>query len=305
MLLAIGYAVAAAAANAASNVLQRKSNREAAPELSMSPRLILDVAKRPAWLLGFAASALSFVLMFAALSRGSLAAVQPILVLELPLSLLGGVFLFGDRLGGREWAATVLMSVGLAGLIFFLSPGLGDKGNAADDVWLLAGCATVGLAVVCVLAALRSSGGRKAGLLGAASGILFGLTSALMKGVTPSLHHGVTGVLTTWQTYALVVVGAAAMFLMQNALHAGRLVASQPGMTLLDPAIAILWGIFVFQEPVSVGAFLVLGVVSGLVMAGGAVLLTRSPLLEAGEEGTTDHDQTQAAREEAAAAASC
>jgi drug/metabolite transporter (DMT)-like permease len=302
VLLALGLAVAAAAANAASNVLQRKADREAAPELSMSPRLIVEVAKRPVWLLGLAASALSFVLMFAALSRGSLAAVQPVLVLELPLSLLGGLLLFGDRLGRPEWVATAIMSVGLAGLIFFLSPGLGDKGNAPDYKWLLAGSATVGLSVLCVLAALRSSGGRKAALLGAASGILFGLTSALMKGVTPSLHHGVTGVLTTWQTYGLIVCGSGAMFLMQNALHAGRLVASQPGMTLLDPAIAILWGIFVFNEHVSTGAFLVLGLVSGLVMAGGAVLLTRSPLLEADGEGATDLDQEQDAQQEPTAA---
>jgi drug/metabolite transporter (DMT)-like permease len=284
VLLALSLAVLAAAANAASNVLQRKADREEPPELSMSLRLILDVARRPVWLMGFAAVLVSFLLMFAALSLGSLAAVQPVLVLELPLTLLGAWIVFRDRVGRTEWGATAVMSAGLAGLIFFLSPGLGDKGRAPDLAWVLAGCATVGLAAACVLAALRTRGARKAALLGAGAGVLFGLTSALMKGVTGSFHHGVVGVLTTWQTYALMACGAAAMFLMQNALHAGRLVAAQPGMTLGDPAIAILWGIFVFHERVSHGAFLVLGALSGLVMAAGAVLLTRSPSLDPGAD---------------------
>ena len=50
-----------------------------------------------------------------------------------------------------------------------------------------------------------------------------------MKGVTPAFHRGAAGVVTTWQAYGFIACGAAAMFLMQNALQAGRLVASQPG----------------------------------------------------------------------------
>ena len=298
MLLAYGLAVLAAASNAASNVLQRRADRDQPPELSMSPRLIVEVAKRPVWLLGFVMVVASFLLMMVALANGSLAALQPILVLELPLTLLGGMLVFKTRVGTREWVATAIMSGGLAGLIYFLSPGLGDKGHASGLVWVLAGGATVGLAATCVLAALRTANEQRAALLGIGTGIAFGLTGALMKGVTPAFRHGVTGVLTTWQTYALVLAGIAAMFLMQNALQAGRLIAAQPGMTLCDPAVAILWGIFVFRERVSTGLYLALGIVFAVAMAGGAALLARSPLLEGGGPGEQKGPEEQQQREQ-------
>jgi len=279
VLLAYGFAVLAAATNAVSNVLQRKADRDQPPELAMSPRLVVELVQRPVWLLGFVAVIASFALMMVALSMGSLAAVQPVLVLELPLTLVAGQVAFGNRVSRQDWAGTAIVTAGLAGLVAFLSPGAGGKGHASGTLWLLAGVATVGIVVVCVLAGLRTANEHRAALFGAGAGVMFGLTSALMKGVTASFGHGVGGVVTAWQTYALVLAGAAAMFLMQNALQAGRLVAAQPGMTLGDPTIAILWGIFVFHEGVSGGLFVVLGALSGVVMAAGAVMLARSPAL--------------------------
>jgi hypothetical protein len=38
------------------------------------------------------------------------------------------------------------------------------------------------------------------------------------------------------------IASLASMWLLQNALHAGKLVAAQPGMTLLDPVVSIIWG---------------------------------------------------------------
>jgi hypothetical protein len=67
---------------------------------------------------------------------------------------------------------------------------------------------------------------------------------------------------------------------MQNALHAGRLLAAQPGLTLADPGVAMVWGMLVFKETVRGGAWLAPSVVSGLLLAAGAIALARSPLLE-------------------------
>lgn len=39
----------------------------------------------------------------------------------------------------------------------------------------------------------------------------------------------------TWQTYAVAISGALGMFVLQSSLNAGRLVASQPGITAADP----------------------------------------------------------------------
>ena len=49
-----------------------------------------------------------------------------------------------------------------------------------------------------------------------------------MKNATGHLNHGLVGILEAWSTYAMIVTGLAAMFLMQNALQAGRLIACAP-----------------------------------------------------------------------------
>jgi drug/metabolite transporter (DMT)-like permease len=69
------------------------------------------------------------------------------------------------------------------------------------------------------------------------------------------------------------------MFLLQSAMNAGRLVAAQPGLTLTDPIVSILWGVLVFHEQVRTGWFLVLTVAGGLVIIGAVLVLARSPLL--------------------------
>ncbi|HZT65723.1 MAG TPA: DMT family transporter [Acidimicrobiales bacterium] len=290
--LAYVLAVLAAGANATSNVLQRMANREEPPELSMSPRLIVDLVQRPVWLAGMVAVILSFALMAAALGMGQLAAIQPIAVLELPLTLVGAAKVFGAGLGKREWAAAAVMSAGLAGLIAFLSPAAGHHGRAPAADWLVASAATIALVIACVAASYTGPPARRPALLGVATGITFGLTAAYMKGMTAGYRHGIGGVFLSWQTYAMVAAGLVGMFLMQNALQAGRLIAAQPGITLADPPIAIVWGVFVFKESTKGGVFVVLAVLSGLAMAAGAAVLARSPLLE-GESATEEPDMRQ------------
>ena len=80
------------------------------------------------------------------------------------------------------------------------------------------------------------------------------------------------------------------MFLVQSAMNAGRLVAAQPGLTLTNPLVSILWGVFIFREQVRTGWFLALTVTGGLVIAGAVLVLARSPLL-ADESGQKEQPQ--------------
>lgn len=280
-------AVLASASNAASNVLQRKANKEEPPELSMSPRLIIDLVHRPAWLAGLVTVTLSFVLMAVALSLGRLAAVQPIVVLELPLTLVGASWVLGATLSKREWIASVVMSVGLAGLIASLDPQAGNNGAAPDFDWAVASILTAAAVAGVVFYGLRTGHqGRRAAFLGVATGMTFGFTAAFMKGMTEAFRQGgLVGGLTAWQTYVMVLCGLAGMYFMQNAVHAGRLIVAQPGITLADPVVAIVWGVVVFHESTRGGLALLAAVCSAALLAGGAVVLARSPLLE--HEGAT------------------
>jgi len=91
--------------NAVGDVLNRKASREAPANLAFRFRLFADLLHRPAWLTAAALMLASFVLAAAALGTGQLAAVQLIVILELPLALVGSVVFLGGRLPAREWAA--------------------------------------------------------------------------------------------------------------------------------------------------------------------------------------------------------
>lgn len=279
MLLSFFLAILAAFSNAASNVLQRTANRKEPPELSLSPKLILDLLHRKAWLAGLGTVVLSFLLQAGALANGELAIVQPLIVLELPLTLIAASVVFHASLGRREWGATALMTAGLAGLIGALFP-QGGSAKVGAITWIVGiGASLVAIAAL-VLVGRASHDARKAALLGCATGVSFGLTAALMKGTTAVFSSGIVGVLTAWQAYGTVAAGVLGMFLMQSALQAGKLVAAQPGITLLDPFSAIVWGVVGFGEHARSGIFLVLAVLAGAGMAAGALVLSGSDLLQ-------------------------
>ena len=75
---------------------------------------------------------------------------------------------------------------------------------------------------------------------------------------------------------------------MQWALHTGPLLASQPGFTLMDPLVSILWGVLVYNETTRTGLWLVLATLGGLAVGVGVALLARSPLFEGASHPDSD-----------------
>lgn len=283
--LSVVLALVAACSNAASNVIQRATNRDERGVRTLSLRLVIDLLHRPLWFAGIGAVIVSFVLQASALHFGPLAMVEPLLVCELPLTFVGAALYLGARLGRREWSAAVVMTAGLAGLVYFLDPH-GGRHGATALTWAVSLTLSLGTVVGLVIAGARSRGDRRAALYGAATGVQFGLTAALMNGAVAELSQGITHILLVWQTYAMVAAGIFGMFLVQNALQAGKIVAAQPGITLLDPFVAIMWGVFAFGENTTTSPLhLALATAGGVLMVAGALLLSRSPVLERGREG--------------------
>lgn len=274
------FAVLGAFANATSSVLQRKANREVPRKQNLSPRLIWSLAHQPAWFGGVLAVTAGFLLQAAALGNGQLSVVEPILVLELPATLILASWVFHSRLGLREWACVLVMAAALAGMLLALSPSAGQTSKVKWYVWVIA--IGVNLAVVgaLVLYGRRGEGGtRRAAVLGVAAGSMFGLTAALIKAMTGTFAGGIGAVLTHWELYGMIVCGVLGMFLLQSALNAGRLIAAQPGLTLSDPIVSVLWGVLVYGEQVRTGWFAGLAAISALVLAAALLVLIRSPLL--------------------------
>jgi drug/metabolite transporter (DMT)-like permease len=280
MLLAVALALVAACSNAASNVVQRITNRDESDVRTLSLKLVRDLLHRPLWFAGVGFVVLSFLLQASALRFGPLAMVEPLLICELPLTFVGAAVVMHARLGWREWSAAVVMTAGLAALIAFLDPH-GGAGRASGPVWLVGLGASGGVVAALVAAGKRTEADRRAAYYGVATGITFGTTAALMKGAVSALSHGMVAIFSTWQTYAMVAAGILGLFLVQNALQAGKIIAAQPGITLADPFVAIVWGIFGFGErAVTAPVQLALAVGGGALMVVGALLLSRSPILE-------------------------
>ncbi len=289
-MLSYVLAVLAACANAASSVLQRKANKDVPSQENLSWRLIWSLFHRPVWFAGIAAICLGFLLQATALGFGELATVEPILILELPLTLIIASRIFGHHMERREWLSSAAMSVGLGGLLFLLSPTAGRNGHVHWYGWVFGIGINLVLVGLLVLLGRRgsvrgSAGALRAALLGVAGGSAFGLTAALMKGMTKTFSQGLVELFTSWEIYGMVAAGLLGMFLVQSALNAGGLIAAQPGLTLSDPVISVLWGVFAFHEQVR-GGWYVLPEVAAAAIVGGAVLaLARSPLLaDAAEE---------------------
>src|SRR6476660_2008446 len=296
---AILLALAASLCTATASVCQRAGARNTGPAAGFDARLIVRLARQPAWLLGIAAMIGGFVFQLTALHFGELGLVQPILAAEL-LFVFGYLAVAGSRQPNlRDWLAVAGMSAGI-GVFLRLAAPSGGRLHAPGSSWLLAGLVTGGvvLAALAVAYGLRGRRGasrsRRAAVLGSATGISWGFMAAVIKELSSHLDDGIDALVTTWSLYLLLAAGAATMLLAAHALASGPLAASQPGFTILDPLTASLLGVFLFGEHIRTGVWDLAGEALALsVVVAGAVALSRS-CLTLGEDGHPSYPATPA-----------
>jgi drug/metabolite transporter (DMT)-like permease len=280
-------ALGAALANALTSVFQRKAIETAPASTTLRFSLITYAVRRGIWLAGFALMIVSFLLQAVALHLGRLSEVQPVLTTELVFLVAVLAAWFGFTIGRREWIGALAVTAGLAGFLFFADP---VDGTLAPPLWewIVAGGACSAGIVTAVLLALRGPRWWRAAMFGTGASISFAFTAACTKVVSGFAASDWTQLYRHWQTYALACFGALAVFLAQNAIHAGPIVASQSTIVLVDPVASILVGVGLFGDNLRTsGAWGPLEALSLLVMVAGAVVLAHSPLV-AGLKGGND-----------------
>jgi drug/metabolite transporter (DMT)-like permease len=299
-MLSVLFAVLAAVSNAMGTVLQRRAALIVPQSDGFRLRLMWDLLRTPVWAFGILGVIMAAVFQGLALVSGPLAVVQPIFVLELPFALLISGLVFRKRLPAQGWLSVAAIVVGLGTALAAAAPSGGQQ-QPPMALWVLALACCGGAMVVLAGAALkRPIGPARAAFLGTAAAIGYALTAALMKSATDTLdRHGVGAFFTSWQTYAFAAVGVCALFLLENAMQAGPLVASQPALTLGDALISLSLGVTLYAESVRTGWWLVPQIFgTGLVLLG-AVGLSRLDVLNqpapAGEqaEGTAPDAPTE------------
>jgi hypothetical protein len=279
-LLSYLAAGVAAFGNALANVMQRKASLQSAEGTPFDATFLRRLVRNPTWLLGFSGMVISFGFQAVALGLGQLSSVETIITLEVPLTLLVASHVFRTGIGRAEWSGIWTMTAGMIVLIAALDPQPGNETGVSHTLYGIAGGGTAAFIAVLLVAAQRGGPMWRTACLGAAAGSSFGLTATFIKEVTVQLSdHGVLGVVTTWQTYAGIGMGLSGVVIMQWALHSGPLLAAQPGFTLMDPTVSILWGVLVYNESTHTGGWIALAVLGAVGIGAGVVMLARSPLL--------------------------
>jgi hypothetical protein len=305
-MVCVFFALLTAASNACAAVLQRRAAAQVPAERSMHLSLIADLVRRRVWLAGIGMVIVAAVAQAAALATGPIALVQPIFIIELPVTLVLAALVNNNREKLRQlpWLAigttTAALGIGLA-----IAQPSGATATASNSSWLIAlivvACfeatlillatgtigepraALLGTAAFLsflIITASSTRGEPRAALLGLAAACGYALTAALMKNAVADLNTGARVFFTSWHIYGVALAGVGSLFLLQNALQAGSLVASQPMLTVGDALISIAFGVTLFNEELRGGWWLVPQIIALGAIILGCVQIAKSPLAQ-------------------------
>ncbi|WP_123527994.1 DMT family transporter [Streptomyces sp. 840.1] len=278
-MISVLFAVLTALSNGSASVLQRRAALDVPDREAMRMSLIGHLLRQKVWLAGIALVIVAAVCQAVALATGPIAVVQPIFVIELPATLLLAGFVMRVRVPRPVWLGAAAVTAGLALGMASAAPGGGSE-TVHGAAWVPALVLT-GLFEAALIAGARATrGNSRAALLGLAAACGYALTAALMKDAMARLSDGdgVVVLFESWQLYATAAAGVGALFLLQNALQAGTLVAVQPCLTLGDALISVLYGVTLFGEQLRTGWWLLPELLALGLITAGCVELARSPL---------------------------
>jgi len=238
------------------------------------PSSLLRLLEQTWWLAGTLVLFAGYLFQAAALDRGRLVIIQPLLVTTVIFALPLGYLLTKQHVGRREVIGALVIVLGLVLFTYFGDPA-GGRDNAPNDEWAI----TIAILAV-VSVSLLMFGGRgglamRAAVYGTVAGIMFGLSAALTKPTVEYLHDGVSTMLSHWEAYALAIAGVLGFVLQQVSLGTGRLAPSVATVSVANPMVGILVGVVLLEERLSRPMWHVVVAVVGLGLAlVGAVVIS-------------------------------
>lgn len=244
-------ALLAAFSFAVGTVLQQKGTL-AVPLPSDDPHFFARLVRTPVWLAGGALQVVGWILQAAALDRGQLVVVQPIIMLSLVIALPFGVWLTGQKVGRREVVGAVATVVGLAVFVVVSDPAAGTQ-TGSTTAWVVSGLVVAGLVGGLMLFVRHRRAAVAAVLLGTAAGVCFGFQAAVTKVFVGELGHGVVALLETWSVYALIVSALVGFVLQQSSLKTGVLAPAMASSNVANMVVSVTLGALVFEETLSRG----------------------------------------------------
>jgi drug/metabolite transporter (DMT)-like permease len=232
--------------------IRQRATLDVPHEQGVSTTMLTSLLRKPLWWAGTGAAVAGYACQAAALSRGSLLTVQPLLMSSLLFALPLGARLSHRRVTRRDWVWALVLTVALAVFVVVARAGPGHY-RPPTPAWALVGAVVVPFVVVCVALAARLSGRRRAVLLAVAVAVLFGVVAVLTKiSVRRLAEGGIPALLAVPAPYLLLTLAIVATVLQQSAFHAGALQTSLPTMLVLEPLVAVVLGVVVLGEHLAV-----------------------------------------------------
>ncbi|MGW9131766.1 DMT family transporter [Streptomyces sp. NPDC055681] len=284
-VLVLVLAVSAACCLGFGFVLQQAAARHAPRRDYLSPRLLLDLMQVRSWLAGVGLMVSGMALGALALGKGEVSVVEPLLATNLLFAMALSRHRTGQRLGRQGWAGLWLLAGGVTAFLLGGRPQGGETITNALRHWMVVGV-VVGIALLLTTFAKRSQHGAAPALLAVAAGLLYGLQDALtrMSGEVLS-DAGWTALVTSWQPYAVVVLGVTGLILVQSAFETAPLRMSLPALTAAQPLAGIACGIGFLGDQVRTDAGALAWQAAGLVaIVVGIVLLGLHPAMPTGHD---------------------
>ncbi len=249
--MAATLALLAAACFALAATLQQKGALGEGDVSLAHPASLLRLLGQTWWLAGTAVLFVGYVLQAIALDHGRLSVIQPLLVSTIVFALPLGYLITAQRVGRREIGCAAVVVVGLAVFTLVGDPA-GGRPNAPGVQWAV----TIAIVLILVGLLMALGGGgtleRKAGMYGAAAGLLYGLSASLWKPSAEMIDAGGVGAaFSSWEIYACGLAGIAAFVVQQVSLGTGRLAPSVATTSVLNPVLSVFIGVALLEETLS------------------------------------------------------
>jgi drug/metabolite transporter (DMT)-like permease len=256
--------------------LQQQAAMRVPAEYAGKPGLLVRLVRNPLWWLGFAGDIGGFALQTAALRRGSLVVVQPVLTTSLVFSLGLTAAASHQPITRIEWGAIGMVLAGLSLFLIVAAPPEQTSAHAGMGSWLLCGTLVGAMSAIALVIGLRSGGVSRSAMMAVAAGLADALLAVFVKAFATSFNRGIPGIFETWMPYAVIAAGIATVLLIQSAYQSGHPTIALPVITVLNPLAASLIGITLFGETVRLTAASgPLVVLAAAVMALGLIVLGR------------------------------
>lgn len=283
--LAIGLAIAGAIFLALGAQFQNDAvTKHHAPDQpkigSLHIRQVLDLLKRPRWLTGTTFLLLAIFFQLSALSLAPLIVVQPIGAIALIITSLLNAKIYKVQLDRKTLIAVGITMFGVGGFVVAAATGAAEV-LISDAKLLQVVFVLIGFLALFGLLFFFSRGrvGPLEYIFGA--GILYGFVASLAKVVLGRVSQGDFDLLTLLAAGALVGATALGGWFLQNAYASGPPDLVIAGLTVVDPAVAVVVAIFILGEvdEASVSQLATFSVAGGIAMAGVFMLARVHPQL--------------------------